>query len=78
MKAPNIFADSSGRLALTRYEAAQSLGISPSQIDKLTKRGLLRPSRATRRPLYPVQELLRFLRDTTAQLELEGDGVCGA
>jgi hypothetical protein len=78
MKAPNIFADSSGRLALTRYEAAQSLGISPSQIDKLTKRGLLRPSRATRRPLYPVQEILRFLRDTTAEVEPEGDGVCGA
>jgi hypothetical protein len=78
MKAPNIFADSSGRLALTRYEAAQSLGISPSQIDKLTKRGLLRPSRATRRPLYPVAEILRFLRDTTTQLEPEGDGVCGA
>jgi len=78
MKAPNIFADSSGRLALTRYEAAQSLGISPSQIDKLTKRGLLRPSRATRRPLYPVQEILRFLRDTTVEIEPEGDGVCGA
>jgi len=78
MKTPNIFADASGRLALTRYEAAQTLGISPSQIDKLTKRGLLRPSRATRRPLYPVAELLRFLRDTTVQLEDEGDGVCGA
>jgi hypothetical protein len=78
MKAPNIFADSSGRLALTRCEVAQSLGISPSQIDKLTKRGLLRPSRATRRPLYPVQEILRFLQDTTVEIEPEGDGVCGA
>ena len=78
MKAPNIFADSSGRLALTRYEVAQSLGISPSQIDKLTKRGLLRPSRATRRPLYAVQEIARFLRETTVEIESEGDGVCGA
>jgi hypothetical protein len=78
MQTQNIFAASSGRLALTRYEAARSLGISPSQIDKLTKRGLLRPSRATRRPLYAVQELIRFLQDTTAELEPEGDGVCGA
>ena len=78
MKPLNMFADSSGRMALTRYEVAQALGISASQIDKLTKRGLLRPSRATRRPLYPVQEILRFLRDTTAQLEPEADGVAGA
>lgn len=69
MKPPNIFADFSGRLALTRHEAARSLGISASQLDKLTKRGLLRPSRATRRPLYSVQELVRFLHDTTADLE---------
>lgn len=78
MKIPNLAADFSGRLALTRHEAARALGISASQIDKLTKRGLLRPSRATRRPLYSVQEIARFLRDTTAQIEPEGDGVCGA
>lgn len=78
MKPPNIFADSSGRMALTRYEVAQTLGISASQIDKLTKRGLLRPSRATRRPLYSVREIERFLRDTTAQLEPEADGIAGA
>ena len=78
MKAPKLFGVELGRLALTRYEAARSLGISPSQVDKLTKRGLLRPSRATRRPLYPIAELLRFLRDTTIQLVPEGDGVCGA
>jgi len=69
MKTPNPFLDASGRLALTRCEAARALGISPSQIDKLAKRGLLRPSRATRRPLYPVREIERFLNDTTAHLE---------
>jgi len=69
MKIQNLFADFSGRLALTRHEAARSLGISPSQLDKLTKRGLLRPSRATRRPLFSVQELVRFLQDTTAGLD---------
>ena len=78
MKTPNPFADNTGRLALTRYEAARTLGISVSQIDKLTKRGLLKPSRATRRPLYPTRELERFLRDTTAQIQPEGDGVAGA
>ncbi len=69
MNISNHFADFSGRLALTRHEAAHSLGISASQLDKLTKRGLLRPSRATRRPLYSVQEIVRFLHETTADLE---------
>src|ERR1700679_3146978 len=72
MKTPNPFADNTGRLALTRYEAARPLGISVSQIDKLTKRGLLKPSRAIRRPLYAFRELERFLRDTTAQMEPDG------
>jgi hypothetical protein len=78
MKTPNLFADASGRLALTRFEAARSLGISLSELDKVTKRGLLRPSRATRRPLYPVHEILRFLQDTTVQIEPEGDRIAGA
>ena len=78
MKALHPIPDLTGRLALTRYEAARTLGISASQVDKLTKRGLLRPSRATRRPLYSVAEILRFLRDTTVEIENEGDGVCGA
>lgn len=53
------------KLSLTREEAAVALGISPATIDRLIKRGLLRPSRATRRPLLPVIELDRFLRDTS-------------
>lgn len=53
------------KLALTRVEAAQALGCSPSTIDRLTVRGLLRPSRATYRPLYSVVELQRFLKETT-------------
>ena len=52
--------------ALSRIEAAQALGISAPTLDRLTLRGLLRPSRATRRPLYAVAELQRFLRDTSA------------
>jgi DNA-binding transcriptional MerR regulator len=57
------------KLALTRVEAAQALGVSVVSIDRLTKRGLLRPSRATRRPLYSVKEIERFLKETTASLE---------
>lgn len=56
------------KLALGRSEAAEALGVSPITIDRLTKRGLLKPSRATRRPLYSIPELERFLKDTTTSL----------
>lgn len=52
------------KLAYTREEAAQALGLHPITISRLTERGELRPSRATRRPLYSHDELQRFLRDT--------------
>jgi len=52
------------KLAYTREEAAQVLGVHPITISRLTARGQLRPSRATRRPLYSDEELRRFLRDT--------------
>jgi hypothetical protein len=58
------------KLALTREEVGASLGISAITVDRLAKRGLLRPSRATRRPLYPVWEIERFLRETSALIEL--------
>ena len=56
------------KLALTRVEAADSLNISPATLDRLVKRGLLRPSRALRRPLFSIAEIERFLRETTAEL----------
>jgi excisionase family DNA binding protein len=52
------------KLALTREEAANALGISAATIDRLTARGLLKPSRATRRPLFPVAEIERFLQES--------------
>ncbi len=58
------------KLALTRTEVATALGVAPVTVDRLTKRGLLRPSKATRRPLYPVWEIERFLRETSAPIEL--------
>lgn len=55
------------RLAFSRVEVAKILGVSPVTVDRLTKRGLLRPSRAIRRPLYAEAELLRFLSETSAR-----------
>jgi Helix-turn-helix domain len=52
------------KLALTREEAAGALSISTATIDRLTERGLLKPSRAIRRPLYPISEIERFLKET--------------
>lgn len=62
------------KVALTRVEAARFLGVSPSSIDRATKRGLLRPSRAFRRPLYLVEDLIRFLRETAQHIELTPAG----
>ena len=62
-----IQTNSGPKLALSRTEAAEVLGISTISIDRLVKRGLLRPSVATRRPLFPTWELERFLRETTAK-----------
>ena len=53
------------KLALTRNEAAKVLSISAVTLDRLAARGLIHPSRATRRPLYPIPEMERLLRDTT-------------
>ena len=57
------------KLALNRVEAAEAIGQSPATIDRLTKRGLLRASRATRLPLYAIKEIERFLKATTPLAE---------
>ena len=53
------------KLALTRVQAADALDVSPATVDRLVKRGRLRPSRALRRPLFPIAEIERFLRETS-------------
>ena len=68
MNAPDYTKQHAPKLALTREEAADALGISVVTVDRLTKRHLLRPSRATRRPLYSIAEIERFLKDTTLEL----------
>jgi hypothetical protein len=59
------------QLAFNREETARLIGQSAVTVDRLTKRGLLRPSRATRRPVYPVWEIERFLRETSLAIELQ-------
>jgi len=54
------------RLALTRHETAKALGVTPISVDRLVARGLLRPCRALRRPLFPRAEIERFLKETRA------------
>ena len=53
---------------LKRAEAAIYLGVAPVTIDRLTKRGLLHPSRALRHPIYSKDDLDRFLKNTTGDL----------
>ena len=57
------------KLAVTRLEAAKIISVSPASLDRLVERGLLRPSRALRRPLFLLSELERFLRETTGAVE---------
>lgn len=57
-------------MALNRNEAAAILGISAVSIDRLVKRGLLRPSMALRSPLFSIREIERFLQETSERIEL--------
>jgi len=70
METPDSGSKAQTKLALTREETARAIGQSTVTIDRLTKRGLLRPSRATRRPVYPVWEIERFLRETSEGVTL--------
>ncbi len=51
-----------------RAEAAVYLGIAAVTIDRLTKRGLLHPSRALRHPIYSRDDLDRFLQETSGTI----------
>ena len=58
-------------IALNRERAAEFISVSPPTLDRLTKRGFLNPNRATRRPLYLVDDLKSFLEDYRGR-DLEG------
>jgi hypothetical protein len=57
------------RLGLNRIEAAAAIGVSPATLDRLAQRGLLRPCRATYRPIYWIKELERFLKENSKPSE---------
>ena len=57
------------KMGYKRAEAAIYLGVAKITIDRLTKRGLLHPSRALRHPIYSKDDLDRFLRETSEPIE---------
>jgi DNA-binding transcriptional MerR regulator len=55
------------KLAYNTNEAAEMLGVNPATVWRLTKRGLLRPSKGIRYARYTLEELQRYLRETASQ-----------
>ena len=58
-----IIKSMNGRLMLNKEDTAKLLSMSTETVDRLAKRGILKPNRKTRRPLYSIYELIRFLQD---------------
>ena len=50
------------KLCFTREEAAQIINVSPATLDRLVRRRRIFPIRDTRRPMFPIWDLERFLR----------------
>jgi excisionase family DNA binding protein len=48
--------------AVKTKEAARRLSVTPKTVRSLVERGLLKPNRATRHLLFPIEELERFLK----------------
>lgn len=61
------------RKGFTPVETAKILGISRASLDRLAKRGLIHPCRALRLPVYSIEEINRFLRETTDEVATEGE-----
>ena len=49
--------------ALKLKDAAKYLGVSPISVRRLIQRGLIKPNRALRHVLIPVDELNKFLSE---------------
>lgn len=50
------------RRAYKIAEAAESLGVKPITVRRLIERGLLKPCRALRHPLIPIEQIEELLR----------------
>jgi excisionase family DNA binding protein len=53
------------KIAFNVKEAAWVLGVSARTLRRLVHRGLLRPSKASRRFIFSYAEIERFLKETT-------------
>jgi len=56
------------KLSATLRETAAITGLSERTIRRLVARGLLKPSRATRKLIIPIVQIEQFLSETTHQL----------
>ena len=61
MNINDILTEIGVKLAYNREETAKLISQSPATLDRLAARGLIHPNRATRRPVYPLEEILRYL-----------------
>jgi len=66
-KAASLTANPPQRGALKLAQTAEYLSLSPPTIHRLVRRGLLKPNRATRHLIFPLEELNRFLREGAAR-----------
>lgn len=52
------------RMAYSKKETADMLGISKISLERLEARGLIKSSKALRHKMYPLTEIERFLKAT--------------
>jgi len=57
------------KLAVSAEEAAEIISVSRSTFDRLVKRGLIHPVKATRKPVFAITELQRFLDETAQSID---------
>lgn len=56
------------RMQVGLAEAARMLGCSSATLYRLVQRGLIHPNRATRRYLFPIKELERFIAECSSAI----------
>ena len=64
MNVQDFLTDVGIKLVYDREETARLISQSPATLDRLAARGLINPCRATRRPTYPLEEIIRYLSST--------------
>jgi len=57
------------KLAVSADEAAEMMSISRTTLDRLRKRGLIHPVKATRIPTYALTEIQRYLNEASQPID---------